>query len=278
MRYFLFVLLPLLWACGSSPNEQFSQQLPDKVDFNFHVRPLLSDRCYACHGPDEGSREAGLRLDTREGAFAALTESPGHFALVAGDVEQSELYHRIYDQDPERLMPPPESNLVLSDYEKALLSRWIEQGAEWKDHWAFIPPQPSVPRSGKSPIDALVQQSLQAKGLSPSPEASRETLLRRLSLDLTGLPPSPDEMSAFLADDSPEAYEKAVDRLLSSPHYGERMAAEWLDLARYADSHGFQDDGMRNMWPWRDWVIKSFNDNLPYDQFVSWQLAGDLFP
>lgn len=281
MRYYLLFILPLLWACGDSIDPEIAEQLPEKVDFNFHIRPLLSDRCYTCHGPDAGAREADLRLDTEEGAFAALTENPGHYALVGGSLKKSEIYHRIYQADPELMMPPPESNLALNEVEKALITRWIDQGAEWKDHWAFIPPQvsePSVPRSGEHPIDAFVNQELKTHGLKPSPEASKEVVIRRLSLDLTGLPPSVAEVDAFLADSSEKAYEKVVDRLLTTDAFGERLAAEWLDLARYADSHGFQDDGMRNMWPWRDWVIKAFNQNLPYDQFVRWQIAGDLLP
>ncbi|MEL7529956.1 MAG: DUF1553 domain-containing protein [Bacteroidota bacterium] len=281
MRYYLLLILPFFWACGNTTDPAIADQLPEIVDFNFHIRPLLSDRCYACHGPDAGAREAGLRLDTEAGAFAVLTENPGHYALVGGKLDQSEVYHRIYHKDPELLMPPPESNLVLTEVEKALISRWIEQGAKWKDHWAFIPPQAnesSVPRSDAHPIDAFVSQSLQKRKLKLSPEASKAVLIRRLSLDLTGLPPSVAELDAFVADSSPEAYERVVDRLLGDDAFGERLAAEWLDLARYADSHGFQDDGMRNMWPWRDWVIQAFNKNLPYDQFVSWQLAGDLLP
>jgi hypothetical protein len=254
--------------------------LPEVVDFNLHVRPILSDRCFACHGPDAPARQAGLRLDRREGAFAELPS--GHRAVVPGRAGRSALVERILSDDPSWKMPPPESRLVLEEREKALLVRWIEEGAEWKPHWAFIPPtKPAVPDDGdrgRNEIDAFVLATLQEKGLSPSPEASRETLLRRLSLDLTGLPPTLEEIDAFVADDSPSAYEDVVDILLASPAFGERMASEWLDVARYADSHGYQDDGMRQMWPWRDWVIDAFNDNLPFDEFVTWQLAGDLLP
>ena len=181
-------------------------------------------------------------------------------------------------------MPAPDSHLALTDVERAILVRWIEQGAEWKPHWAFIPPaRPAVPKTrtdgwARSEIDRFVLATLESHGLSPSPEAPRETLLRRVSMDLTGLPPTLADIDAFVADQSPDAYERVVDRLLASPAYGERMAVEWLDLARYADSHGYQDDGMRTMWPWRDWVIGAFNRNLPLDQFITWQLAGDLLP
>ncbi len=284
MNRTLFVWIGLLlFACGEPASTSGSFVLPDRVDFNFHIKPILSDRCFTCHGPDDKAREAGLRLDTPEGAFALLEDS-SHYALVPGDPDRSQLYHRIRSTDPETVMPPPESNLALSEYEIALLSRWIEQGAEWKAHWSFLPvSRPEIPEipegsSLTNPIDRFVAARLQERGLRLSPEADKELLLRRVSLDLTGLPPGLSEMESFLKDSSPDAYEKVVDRLLASPHYGERMATEWLDLARYADSHGYQDDGMRTVWPWRDWVIQSYNDNLPYDQFVTWQLAGDLLP
>ena len=256
--------------------------VPEVVDFNFHVRPILSDRCFACHGPDERTRKAGLRLDRQDGAFATLPS--GHRAVVPGSVRKSALVARITSDDPAFLMPAPESRLTLDAREKATLVRWIEQGAQWKPHWSFLPPlKAALPpvreqRWARGEVDRFVLAALEAKGLKPSPEASRETLVRRVSLDLTGLPPSVEEIDAFLADRSPGAYEKLVDRLLASPAYGERMAADWLDVARYADSFGYQDDGMRAMWHWRDWVIAAFNRNLPFDQFVTWQLAGDLLP
>ncbi|HXE81018.1 MAG TPA: DUF1553 domain-containing protein, partial [Vicinamibacterales bacterium] len=275
-------------ACGS-PRAPQVEGLPDRVDFNAHVKPILSDRCFACHGPDDRARKADLRLDIQESALSRLPS--GKRAVVPGSPRRSELVRRILSSDPAVMMPAPESHLTLSDYEKALLVRWIEQGAEWKPHWAFIPPvRPEVPalpgrpkaalggsRAGNE-IDAFILAALQARGLEPAPEASKETLIRRVTLDLTGLPPTLEEIDAFLADTSPDAYEKVVDRLLASPAYGERMAADWLDVARYADSHGYQDDGMREMWPWRDWVIDAFNRNLPFDQFIVWQLAGDLLP
>ncbi|MEL7529728.1 MAG: DUF1553 domain-containing protein [Bacteroidota bacterium] len=288
MTRYLWALLGLaVWmvACGPPISEDpaILARLPEKVDFNYHIKPLLSDRCYSCHGPDENKREAGLRLDTEEGAFAALTESQGH-AIVAGSLSKSAVYHRIRHQDPERLMPPPESNLSLDEYEIALINKWIDQGAEWKPHWSFIPLEPIEPPQVKqsdwpqNAIDHFVLENLERQNIPPSPAADKERILRRVTFDLTGLPPTLAEIDAFIADDSPEAYEKVVDRLLASDSYGERLAMEWMDVARYADSHGMHADGWRNSWPWRDWVIKSFNQNRGYDEFVTWQLAGDLMP
>ena len=256
--------------------------VPDRVDFNFHVKPLLSDRCFKCHGPDDRQRKGGLRLDVQASALATLES--GHRAIVPGSTSKSELVRRITSTDPKVMMPAADSHLTLDEVEKATLIRWIEQGAEWKPHWAFIPPAtpalPAVATSGwaRGEIDRFVLAALEAKGWKPSPEAPRETWLRRVSFDLTGLPPTPADIDAFLADRSADAYERVVDRLLASPAYGERMAADWLDVARYADSHGYQDDGMREMWPWRDWVIAAFNRNLRVDDFITWQLAGDLLP
>ncbi|MEO0330283.1 MAG: DUF1553 domain-containing protein, partial [Bacteroidota bacterium] len=224
-----------------------------------------------------------LRLDTEEGAYAAL--SSGEKALVPGSWSKSHALQRILSDDPEIVMPPPESNLSLTDEEIATIAKWIEQGAEYKPHWAFIPPEkPELPESKqfaefvKNPIDNFVAATLEARELSPSNPADKQRLLRRVTLDLTGLPPTIEEMDAFLADESEDAYEKVVDRLLASSAYGERMAMEWMDVSRYADSHGLHADGARTMWPWRDWVIKSFSENMPYDQFATWQLAGDLLP
>ena len=275
----------LLASCEAdrSSDEAIAKQLPKVVDFNFHVKPILSDRCFACHGPDEAKQEAGLRLDTEKGAFAALTESEG-YAIVAGNLAQSALYHRIMSDDPDSIMPPPASNLTLTAYEKDVITRWIEQGAEWKEHWSLTAPEqselPAVKQEAwvQNAVDRFVLARLEQEGLAPAPEASREKLLRRVTFDLTGLPPTLEELDQFLADESPDAYERVVDRLLASPHYGERMAPMWLDLSRYADSHGYQDDRPRTMWPWRDWVVKAFNENMPYDQFATWQLAGDLLP
>jgi hypothetical protein len=278
----LAVSLVAALACRSTPVPPAPPGVPDRVDFNFHVRPILSDRCFACHGPDDRARKAGLRLDIREHALAKLES--GRRAIVPGRPGSSELVRRIYSSDPKLQMPEPSSHLTLSDVERGVLARWIEQGAEWQPHWAFIPPaKPEVPKPSRglwarNEIDRFVLARLETRGMTPSSDAERETLLRRVSMDLTGLPPTMAELDAFVADTSADAYERAVDRLLASTAYGERMAVDWLDLARYADSHGYQDDGMRDMWPWRDWVISAFNRNLPFDQFVTWQLAGDLLP
>ncbi len=257
--------------------------IPEVIDFNLHVKPILSDRCFACHGPDKNNQQADLRLDTEAGLFAALTEGNGH-VIVPGSLRQSEVYQRIVATDPEVQMPPPESNLTLSPREIAILSRWIEQGAEWKPHWAFITPEaPEVPDVEqrdwlRNPLDNFVLAKLENKGLAPSPEADKEILIRRVSFDLTGLPPTLEEVDAFVADEASDAYERVVDRLLASPAYGERMATHWMDVARFADSYGYLDDKHRPMWPWRDWVIDAYNENLPYDDFITWQLAGDLLP
>ncbi|MBN8824844.1 MULTISPECIES: DUF1553 domain-containing protein [unclassified Spirosoma] len=257
--------------------------LPEKVDYNLHVKPILSDRCFACHGPDKAKQQAGLRLDTPEGAYEALQKT-GHTAIVPGNLAKSELAHRILSTDPEEMMPTPKSNLSLTTEEKALLLRWIEQGAEYKEHWSLIAPtMPEIPQVkdqqwAKNDIDRFILAKQEAKKLGHAPEADKTTLLRRVSLDLIGLPPTPAEIDAFLADKSPNAYEKVVNRLLNNPHYGERQAVEWLDVAHYADTHGYQDDGLRTMWPYRDWVIRAYNRNLSFDRFITWQLAGDLLP
>ncbi|UXP32032.1 DUF1553 domain-containing protein [Reichenbachiella agarivorans] len=286
-RWMAMIALVCSYACAPDLPEEVKvqlNQLPAELDFNVHVKPILSDKCFACHGPDKAKQQAGLRLDLAEAAYNELPESPGKYAIVPGDLSSSEVFQRIITDDHEYIMPTPKSNLKLSAREKAILVKWIDDGAEYKDHWAFLPPQkPAIPEvSADAPInnsiDQFVQAELQRKNLSPAPTADKETLLRRLSLDLTGLPPTVAEIDAFLADHSPNAYEQQVDRLLASAHYGERMAADWLDLARYADTHGYTVDRYRNMSPWRDWVIESFNDNLPYDQFLTWQLAGDLLP
>jgi len=258
--------------------------LPDVVDFNYNIKPLLSDRCYACHGPDENSREAKLSLHTEEGAFAAVDGSTTQFVIAPGDPRASAVYERIMSDDPEFQMPPPESNLTLSDYEKELIAKWIKQGATWKKHWAFIPPElPTLPNVKdeewqKNPIDAFVYEKFGVHKLKPSEEEAPERWLRRVSFDLTGLPPTAETVDAFMTDHTEDDYERIVDDLLAAPSYGERMASIWLDLARYADSHGYQDDKPRSIWPWRDWVIDAFNQNMPYDDFVTQQVAGDLLP
>ena len=288
MTRYIPILVLALYSTGCTPDKpaavlEAENGLPEVVDYNYHVKPILSDRCFACHGPDDKTREAGLRFDVEEAALARLEES-GNYAIVPGNLRKSEVFHRLIAEDPEVKMPPLESNLTMSPEETAVILRWIEQGAEYKPHWSFIPPERAEPPAvsdevkARNEIDRFVLARLEQEGLEPAEEASRETLIRRLSFDLTGLPPTIEEIDAFLADESPSAYEKLVDRLLDSPHYGERMAADWMDVARYADSHGYQDDGMRNMWPWRDWVIESFNRNQPFDEFLTWQLAGDLLP
>ncbi len=252
------------------------------VDFNFQVRPLLSDRCFRCHGPDSGARKAKLRLDQREGALKELED--GMAVVKPGNPDQSELIRRIFTENEDDLMPPPDSHLKLTPGEKELLKRWVVEGAEYKSHWAFLPvgavkpPTPQNVKWVRNPVDSFVLSRLEKETLAPAPPASRETLIRRLALDLTGLPPTLPEIDAFLADKSPDAYENVVTYYLNKPAYGERMAMDWLDLARYADTYGYQADVERDLSPYRDWVIKAFNDNLPYDQFLTWQLAGDLLP
>ena len=249
---------------------------PD-LDFNRDIRPILAENCFYCHGQDSNKRQGDLRLDLRESAI-----QPG--AIVPGDAPKSKLVQRIHATDPETMMPPPKSNRRLSAEQKQLLERWISAGAVYQSHWAFVapvrPPEPAVTRQDwvRTPIDRFVLAKLEKEGLGPSPEADRLTLLKRLSIDLTGLPPTPQEVDDFLADPSEQAYERTVDRLLASQHYGERMALPWLDAARYADSNGFQQDGDTWQWVWRDWVVKAFNQDLGFDQFTVWQLAGDLLP
>lgn len=257
---------------------QSAKQATKGVDFNREIRPLLSDGCFQCHGPDEKQRMAKLRLDTKEGAFA----KPG--VIVAGDAANSRLFKRVSSNDPASVMPPPQTGHKLTEHQIATLKRWIDEGAQWNEHWAFIAPKrpelPAVKQTAwpRNPVDHFILAKLEKEGLKPAPEADKTTLLRRVSLDVTGLPPTLAEVDAFLADKTPDAYEKAVDRLLASPHYGERMALQWLDLARYADTHGYHIDSHRDMWPWRDWLIKAFNTNKRYDQFTVEQLAGDLLP
>jgi len=246
------------------------------VRFNRDIRPLLSDRCFHCHGPDEGDRQAGLRLDQATGPEGAY-----ELAIEPGSIENSELWHRITSDDPDLVMPPPDSHkLPLSDQEKQQFRQWIEQGAAYESFWAFVPPQfPELPREIEGPpIDRFVLRRLAEVGLQPTAPADKRTLIRRLSLDLTGLPPTRQEIKDFLDDDTAQAYEKLVDRLLASPHYGEHMAKYWLDLVRFADTNGIHHDHYREMTPYRDWVIRAFNDNLPYDEFTRYQLAGDLYP
>lgn len=251
-----------------------------KVDFTSQIRPLLSDRCFTCHGPDSAKRKAKLRLDTRDGALKLLEDDL--WVIAPGDPARSEMVRRITSGDPDEMMPPPESHRTLSEPEKALLTRWIREGAEYRNHWSLEPiaAHISAPSTGSStgPIDAFIDARLAEESVTATPPASREALARRLALDLTGLPPTPAEIDAFVADRAPDAYARLVERYLASPAYGERMALDWLDLARYADTYGYQNDVARDMSPYRDWVIRAFNDNIPYDRFLTWQLAGDLLP
>ncbi len=272
-------------SCSTNSSSDGQEaKIPEKISYNFDIRPILSDKCLACHGPDANKREAGLRLDIAEEAYRALKDNPGSHAIVAGKPELSQAYLRITTEDTALLMPPPSSHLKLTTREISLIEKWIQQGAPYEKHWAFVAPKkPTVPEVSKSDwprneIDHFILQKQEEKGLEPSEEADKERLLKRLSLDLVGLPPSLQMMDAFIADKSPKAYEKMVDKLLSQPAYGEKMAIHWLDLSRYADSHGYQDDGFRTQWPWRDWVIHAFNKNMRYNDFVTWQLAGDLLP
>jgi len=258
--------------------------LPERLDYNLHVKPVLSDKCFSCHGPDKAKQKAGLRLDVQSSAFADLKESPGKVAIDPGDLRGSELFHRIMSSDPEYRMPSIESHLSLSSKEKAILIKWIKQGAEYKPHWAFVKPvKPEVPNVTRkdwlvNSIDNFILAKLEQEKLKPSSLAKKELLLRRVSLDLTGLPPTVEELDFFINDPSPDAYEKQVDRLLHSPHYGEQRAVDWLDLARFADSHGYTVDRIIDMSPYRDWVIQAFNENMSYEKFIQWQLAGDLMP
>jgi uncharacterized protein DUF1553/uncharacterized protein DUF1549/concanavalin A-like lectin/glucanase superfamily protein/cytochrome c len=253
-----------------------------RIDFNRDIRPILSDKCWACHGPDAPNLKIKLRLDSESGIKADLGR--GRRAVVPGHPEQSELVRRITAEDELMRMPPVDSGRTLTEREKSLLVEWIKEGANWEKHWAFVNPvKAQLPKVKNrswpaSAIDYFVLEQLERKGVRPSPEADRATLIRRVSLDLTGLPPTPKEIDDFLNDKSPNAYEKVVDRLLASPRYGERMAFRWLDAARYADTNGYQLDGERQMWRWRDWVIEAYNRNLPFDQFTVEQLAGDLLP
>ncbi|HEY0653256.1 MAG TPA: PSD1 and planctomycete cytochrome C domain-containing protein [Chryseosolibacter sp.] len=258
-----------------------AERMPKTVSYNFHIRPILSDRCFKCHGPDANQRKAELRLDTESGLFKALKEDPEGRVIVPGDAEHSELFARISTADTSVLMPPPTSNLALSEFEIKLIKKWIDQGAKYEKHWAFnAPKEHPVPTESddwaKNEIDQFVFAKMDEAGLEPNEEADKARLLKRVSFDLIGLPPDLATQEQFLQDESPDAYEKLVDKLLASKHYGEKMAIHWLDVARYADSHGYQDDGYRTMWPWRDWVIHAFNENYSYDKFLTWQLAGDL--
>ena len=270
---FSIVLFGLLYSCGE--NNSFSEPLPETVDFNFHVRPILVQNCYLCHGPDPSGRKADLRLDTFEGATAALKE--GGYAIVPGKPSKSHLIHRIHSGEEDIVMPPPESNYKLTEREKALLEKWIDQGAEWKEHWAFIRPETSTPMTNTTAIDSLIDIRIDQKQLMKSPEAEKNSLIRRVSYLLTGLPPSPSDIEKFLSNESPNAYEKMVEQYLNSPAFGERWARHWMDLVRYAETKGHEFDySIVGAWRYRDYLIRAFNDDVPYDQLVKEHLAGDL--
>lgn len=261
-----------------------SQSGSEAVSYNFDIRPILSDKCFACHGPDAKKREAGLRLDIAESAYAKLKDGKG-VAIFPGKPEQSEVYRRITSPDPSYQMPTPESHLgLLNESEIGIVKKWIEEGAKYERHWAFTTPVlPAVPEVSKedwpkNEIDNFVLRKMEGAGLAPNDEADKSHLLKRVALDLTGLPPTVEMQKQFEADNSDKAYEKVVDQLLAQKTYGEKMAVHWLDVARYADSYGYQDDEMRTQWPWRDWLINAFNKNMKYDQFLMWQIAGDMLP
>lgn len=277
MRHCLVKCLPMVaLLCATAMAEE-------RIDFNRQIRPILSDRCFQCHGPDEEERYGGFRLDVREGATQEADS--GSIPVVPGKPDESELVLRMISDDESIQMPPPEAKKPhLTKQEIDLVKKWIEQGAAWSPHWSFVSPKrPELPKVEKStwvrnPIDQFILDRLEKEGLSPSEEADKRTLIRRVTLDLIGLPPTPNDVEAFVQDQSPDAYEKLVDRLLTSPHYGERMAWPWLDAARYADTNGYQGDPERTMWPWRDWVVDALNNNMPFDQFTIDQLAGDQRP
>ncbi len=279
-----FVLLASASLAGifaATPAAPAAEAPTKPVDFNREVRPILSDNCFKCHGPDEKMRMAKMRLDETEGLFV---DRGGYKIIVPGDSAHSKLYQKISAKEAGFRMPPAYSGKTLTEKQVETIKQWIDQGAKWETQWSFVAPKrPAVPEVKdkpwvRNPIDSFVLARLEAEGMKPSEEADKATLLRRVSFDLTGLPPTPAEVDSFVADKSPNAYEKRVEQLLASPHYGERMAMEWLDLARYSDTHGYHIDSLRAMWPWRDWVIAAYNQNMPYDQFTVKQLAGDLLP
>ena len=255
-----------------------------EVDFNFDVKPILSDKCYTCHGPDDKARKANLRLDIESGFYKSLEDNPNHYVINKNSPEKSEILNRINSENASYVMPPPESNLKLSDREKEVLKKWVDQGGNWEPHWAYTKPKlPNIPEIdienwASNEIDYFIAKKLNSVGMTPSEKEEKEILIRRAFFDLIGLPPTIQEIDEFVSDNSNNAYEKVIDKLLESKSYGERMAAIWMDLSRYGDSHGYQDDQERIMWPWRDGVIHAYNTNMTYDKFITWQMAGDMLP
>jgi hypothetical protein len=271
-----------LFGCNKQDSVELELSPNEQISYNFHIRPILSDKCFVCHGPDANKRESDLRLDTEQGAYAALKDDASQFVIKPGDIEESTVYHRITAEDPGELMPPPESNLSLNEYEIALIKKWIEQGAKYEPHWAFVKPEkstlPEKEEWSRNEIDQFALKKMRQKGMEPNPEAKSYELLKRASLDLTGLPPSPEMMSRFGDFKGESSYETLLDELLDQPAFGEKLAVLWMDISRYADSYGYQDDNVRGQWPYRDWVIHAFNEDMPYNQFLTYQLAGDLMP
>lgn len=291
MRLLSLLCLGLLMASCQSPDSKSTElealttsPLPEVVDYNFHIKPLFSDRCFTCHGPDGEKREAELSLHTKDGLFASSPGDSSKKIIVPGEPALSLLYQRISDTSAISIMPPIESNLILEPHEIALIEKWIQQGAKWKPHWAFTPPQkPAIPEDdgdgwAKNEIDHFLLASMQMQGLSPSEAASPNKLIRRLSLDVNGIPPELEDVATFEQKPNADSYAQLVDKYLASTDHAERFTVWWLDLSRYADTNGYQDDLERQMWPWRDWVIHAFEENMSFDQFVTWQLAGDLLP
>ncbi|MEB2781215.1 PSD1 and planctomycete cytochrome C domain-containing protein [Algoriphagus sp. C2-6-M1] len=271
-----------IFSCNPKQSDEIQLSDIGQVSYNFHIRPILSDKCFACHGPDANKRESELRLDTEAGAYAALKDDPNQFVIKPGILEESTVYHRITSEDPGELMPPPESNLALSEVEIQLIKKWIEQGAKYEPHWAFVKAEKAkLPEETDwtiNEIDRFTLKKMKQKGLPPNSEAKPYELIKRASLDLTGLPPSPEVLDRFGDFTGKLSYEDLLDGLLEDSGFGEKMAILWMDISRYSDSYGYQDDNIRTQWPYRDWVIHAFNENMPYDQFVTWQLAGDLLP
>ncbi|HSO87757.1 MAG TPA: DUF1549 domain-containing protein [Draconibacterium sp.] len=285
-----FILIIVILVAGLTfsiyylSNQKQSRQKTE-ISYNRDIRPILSDKCFLCHGPDANTRKAGLRLDMQTGAFAELQVNKGHFAIVPGSPEQSELIRRIESTDPAVLMPLPESNLPqLTSEEIAVFKQWIKEGSKYEKHWSFIPPvkteTPEVDDKKwvKNEIDNFILEKIEKKGLKANDEASRETLIKRAFADITGLAPTYDEINRWTKQSEKDWYNQLIDTLLQKPAYGEKMAVLWMDLARYADSYGYQDDNIRSQWPWRDWVIYAFNKNISYDKFLTYQIAGDLLP